>query len=129
MDRAPRERRTSRRTAAFLATFGLVAGMFVLTGTARAEPTGGPAITVTLFNCSGPAGTPTSFQIMKEPNPGVAAHIVGSTDLFKRTLLTDLDAGVTVTWGPKNDDKPLITCDVVALNGDRLLVKGFIAGS
>ena len=65
----------------------VIAGVLT-TGTANAEPTGGNAITVTLYNCSGPAGTPSSFDIQKEPNPGVAAHVVGETFLFKRTSLT-----------------------------------------
>ena len=96
---------------------------------ALAEPTGGNAITVTLFNCSGPAGTPSSFDIQKEPNPGVAAHVVGETFLFKRTSLTFVDTGESVIWGPKTAEKAIITCMVVVPSGSLAVVTGFFTGS
>jgi hypothetical protein len=113
-----------------LATFvGCLAIVGSFTGTANAEPTGAHAITVTFFNCSGPTGTPTTFQIEKSQNPSVAAHVVGSTDLFKRTSLTVLVTGETFTWGPYNDSKPLITCNAIAPSGNLVLVTGFFTGS
>ena len=113
--------------------FGVVVGCLaivgVLTGTANAEPNADAAVTVTLYNCSGPAGTPSSFQTEKIPVGGAMTHVVGSTDIFKRTSVTDLTAGWTVTWGPYGDIKPLITCSAVAPNGHLLLVTGFFTGS
>ena len=117
------------RTLRFVVVVGCLAIVGVVTGTANAEPTGGDAITVTFFNCSGLAGTPTTFQIEKEPNPSVAAHVVGSTDLFKRTSLTVVVTGETTTWGPYNDSKELITCYAIAPSGNLVLVTGFIVGS
>jgi hypothetical protein len=108
---------------------GCLAMAGVLTGTANAEPTGGNAITVTLYNCSGPAGTPSSFDIQKEPNPGVAAHVVGETFLFKRTSLAFPDTGEITIWGPKTADKPIITCMVVVPSGRLGVVTGFFTGS
>ena len=110
-------------SAVVVVVVGLVAATPAL-----AEPTGGNAITVTLFNCSGPAGTPTSFQITKMPNPGVDVHVVGSTDIFKRTSFTDLVTGQTFTWGPYSDVKPLVTCNVVAPSGHLVLATGFFTG-
>ena len=113
----------------FVVVVGCLAIVGLLTGTANADPMNDGALTLTFFDCSGPAGTPTSFQITKMPNPGPDVHVVGSTDLFKRTSFTDLVTGATFTWGPYNDKKPLITCNVVAPSGHLLLVTGFLAPS
>ena len=99
-----------------------------LTGTANADPTNDDALTLNFFNCSGPAGTPTSFQITKMATPGVDVHVVGSTDIFKRTSFTDLVTGQTFTWGPYSDVKPLVTCNVVAPSGHLVLATGFFTG-
>ena len=111
-------------SAVVVVVVGLVAATPAL-----AEPTGGNAITVTLFNCSGPAGTPSSFDIQKEPNPGVAAHVVGETFLFKRTSLFVPATGETVVWGPKNVGEALITCSAIAPSGNLVIVTGFFTGS
>jgi len=113
----------------FVVVVGCLAIVGAFTGTANAEPTGGMSITVLLFNCSGPAGTPTSFEIQKEQNPSVAAHVVGTTYLFKRTLLTVVATGETVTWGPYNGSQPIITCNAIAPSGQLILVEGFFTGS
>ncbi len=117
------------RMLRFVVVVGCLAIAGALTGTANAEPTGGNAITVTLYNCSGPAGTPSSFDIQKEPNPGVAAHVVGETFLFKRTSLTFVDTGESVIWGPKTAEKAIITCMVVVPSGRLAVVTGFFTGS
>ena len=93
---------------------GCLAVAGVLTGTANADPTDEGALTLKFFNCSGQAGTPTSFQIAKMATPGVDVHVVGSTDIFNLTSFTDLVTGQTFTWGPYSDVKPLIACNVVA---------------
>jgi hypothetical protein len=113
----------------FVVVVGCLAIVGALTGTANAEPTGGNAITVTLFNCSGPAGTPSSFDIQKEQNPSVAAHVVGETFLFKRTSLFVPATGETVVWGPKNVGEALITCSAIAPSGNLVIVTGFFTGS
>ena len=113
----------------FVVVVGCLAVVGVLSGTANAEPNADFAVTVTLYDCSGPAGTPSSYQTEKLPVGGAMTHVVGSTDIFKRTSVTDLTAGWTVTWGPYGDIKPLITCSAVAPNGHLLLVTGFFTGS
>lgn len=104
-----------------------VGGAF--TGAASAEPNADFAVTVTLYNCSGPAGSPSSFQTEKIPVGGAMTHVVGGTQIYKRTSLIDLTAGWTITWGPFGDIKPLITCSAIAPNGHELLVTGFFTGS
>jgi hypothetical protein len=113
----------------FVVVVGCLATVGVLTGTAKADPTNDDALTLTFFNCSGPAGTPTSFEVTKMPTPGVDVHVVGSTGLFKRTSFTDLVTGQTFTWGPNNDAKPLITCNVVAPSGHLVVATGFLTGT
>ena len=100
-----------------------------LTGTAKADPTNDGSLTLTFFNCSGPAGTPTSFEVTKMPTPGVDVHVVGSTVLFRRTSFTDTVTGQTFTWGPYNDVQPLITCNVIAPSGHLVVATGFFTGS
>lgn len=118
------------RLLRFLVAIGLCAALVgggAITGTASADPMNDNTLTLTLFNCSGPAGTPTTFQTTKTLSSGSSGHVVGSTDIFKRTSLTDLVTGETFTWGPKNGDKPLITCNLVQpINGHLLLVTGFL---
>ena len=106
----------------------LAIALVVNAGTAFAEPNGGNVLTLTLYNCSGPAETPTSFTVQKELSSSNAGHVVGSTDIFRRTSVTDLTAGVTYTYGVTNDNRPLITCDVVAPDGHQLVVMGFFTG-
>ena len=113
----------------FVVVVGCLAIVGVFTGTANAEPNADFAIKVWFYDCSGPAGPLEPFQIEKIPVGGATPHVVGSTVIFKRTSLTDLTAGWTVTWGPYGDNKPLITCSVVAPNGHQFLVTGFFTGS
>jgi hypothetical protein len=110
-------------SAVVVVVVGLVAATPAL-----AEPTTGNSITVAFFNCSGPAGTPASFDIEKVQNPSVAAHVVGSTVLFKRTSLFVPSTGETVVWGPMNVGEALITCSAIAPSGRLVIVTGFFTG-
>ena len=112
----------------FVVVVGCLAIVGVLSATASAEPSEGNAITVAFFDCTGPAGTPESFEIQKVQNPSVAAHVVGSTVLFKRTSLFVPATGETVVWGPKNVGGALITCSAIAPSGRLVIVTGFITG-
>ncbi len=112
----------------FVVVVGCFAIAGVLTGTASAEPDVGNAITVRFFDCTGPAGTPESFDIEKVQNPSVAAHVVGSTVLFKRTSLFVPSTGENVIWGPKDVGEALITCSAIAPSGRLVIVTGFFTG-
>ena len=57
------------RMLRFVVVVGCLAIAGALTGTANAEPTGGNSITVTLFNCSGPAGTPLVIRHSEGAEP------------------------------------------------------------
>ena len=119
--------RTPKRLRVAVAV-GCLAIAGVLTCTANADPTNDNSVTVTLFNCSGPAGTPTSFTITRIPATDPVAHVVQSTDVFRRTLVIDLTTGQSFAWG-YNDSKPLITCSAVGPNGHLFQVTGFFTGS
>lgn len=130
-NRRGRQGRTTFGRTRWLVGVVCLAIVGTFAGTANAEPNAGSAVTVTLYDCSGPAGTPfPSFQTEKVPVGGAMPHVVGTTMIYKRTSLTDLTAGWTLTWGPFNDEneKPRITCNAVAPNGHLLLVTGFFTG-
>src|SRR5262245_63713380 len=99
---------------------GCLAIAGVLTGTASAEPSDANSIIVGFFDCSGPAGTPESFSIQKVQNPSVAAHVVGSTVLFKRTSLFVPETGENFVWGPKKVGEALIDRKSTRLNSSHL---------
>ena len=122
---------TLKRTLGMLRV-GVVVGCLAIAAgipaTASAEPDVRNAITVTFFDCTGPAGTPESFDIEKVQNPSVAAHVVGETFLFKRTSLFVPATGETVVWGPKDVGEALITCSAIAPSGNLVIVTGFFTG-
>lgn len=111
----------------FVSVMGCLTIFGVLTGTANAEPNADFAVTVTLYDCSDAGGVPVDgFQTEKIPVGGAMTHVVGTTLIFKRTVVQDLTAGWIVTWGPFNDSKKaLITCSAVAPNGHLIRVTGF----
>ena len=116
------------RMLRFVVVVGCLAIAGALTGTANAEPTGGNAITVTLFNCSGPAGTPSSFDIQKVPNPGVAAHVVGRPSSSSERRSSSSSNGRDRHLGAEERGEALITCSAVAPSGNLVIVTGFFTG-
>ena len=42
-------------------------------GAAHADPVNDESVTITMLDCTGPAGTPSSFDIAKIPNPGAGS--------------------------------------------------------
>ncbi len=118
-----------RRFLAGAVVAALLGGFTFAAGPAYAEPEADFAVTVLLYDCSGPPGTPSEFYTEKIPVGGAMTHVVGTTLIYKRTIVTDLTAGWTVTWGPFDEIRPLITCSAIAPNGHELLVTGFFTGS
>jgi hypothetical protein len=119
------QRRNMRVRLVIVITCALAIG--VTAGSAHADPLDGNAVTLTLFNCSGPAGTPSSFDATKNLNGATAFHLVDGTANFQRVFVQDL---VTGEGGPLpgngRDNHPLVTCNVISKRtGDLLLVEGF----
>ena len=99
-------------------------------GAAYAAPVNDETVTITLYDCTGPAGTPSSFDITKIPNPGAALHLVNGTGTFVLYSGTDETTGLLVFTTPgmeRNNPEWLVTCRFVSpLNGHTYRVSGQI---
>ena len=99
-------------------------------GAAHADPVNDESVTITLSDCIGPAGTPSSFDITKIPNPAAALHLVNGTGTFVLYSGTDETTGLLVFTTPgmeRNNPARLVTCRFVSpLNGHTYRVSGQI---
>ena len=102
-------------------------------GAAHADPVNDESVTITLFDCTGPAGTPSSFDITKIPNPAAALHLVNGTGTFVLYSGTDETTGLLVFTTPgmeRNNPERLVTCRFVSpLNGHTYRVSGQITSA
>jgi hypothetical protein len=97
-------------------------------GSAQADPVNGGSIPLTLFNCTGPSGTPPTFQGTKMLSSANSLHLTDSTTIFRRTRIVDPITELVLTWGLQNNDRPLVTCNVIdPFTGHVLIVTGFFA--
>lgn len=100
-----------------------------LAGAASADPGG---ITGTMFNCTGPAGTPTVIVWEKQSISGGALHIVGTNETFNRQGAFDLTLGVMLFAPPAGlvSSGLMVTCEATSpITGDDVLIYGKIAQS
>lgn len=99
-------------------------------GAAHADPVNDESVTITMLDCTGPAGTPSSFDIAKIPNPGAALHLVNGTGTFVLYRGFDETTGLLVFTTPgmeRNNPARLVTCRFVSpLNGHTYRVSGQI---
>ena len=95
-----------------------------------ADPVKDESVTITLFDCIGPAGTPSSFDVAKIPTPGAALHLVNGTETFVLYSAIDETTGLLVFTTPgmeRNNAERLVTCRFVSLlNGHAFRVPGQI---
>jgi hypothetical protein len=114
-------------TTAFLAAASLLAALAVA-APARAEPGGpdGANLQLHLFDCTGPAGTPTSFDVEFQVN-GAAWHLTDSTQIFEAMIGFDETANtqVVLTPGFERNAVPVVTCRTV-INGHVFRVTGIL---
>lgn len=106
-------------------------GAFVIAlgaiGTAQGDPFNEGSLTVTLYNCTGPAGTPSTMEGTRMPNGSNPLHLLDGTGTFVRTSIYDTVLDVLIVWGLTNNDRPLVTCNVVSTRtGNVSVVTGFI---
>jgi hypothetical protein len=60
-------------------------------------------------------------------NDASGFHVVDDTAIFRRTSVLDPVSGASATYGLQNNDRPLVTCNVVSLQtGETLIVSGFL---
>jgi hypothetical protein len=109
-----------------LAVICVVIAAASFAGKASADP---GDITITVYNCTGPAGTPATFTVEKESGHAAALHIVGTTQTFLRLGEYDLNLGQQI-FGPPNgiaDSDMLVTCELLnPFTNHLVLIQGFI---
>ena len=101
-----------RSMKSFIAAASLLVALAVA-ATAQAEPGGpdGANLQVHLFDCTGPAGTPTSFDAELQ-HPGAAWHVTGSRQIFIGMIGFDETANTEVvsTPGFERNAVEAVTC-------------------
>ena len=103
------------KTLVLVMAASLVAALAV-GATAQAEPGGpdGANLQLHFFDCTGPAGTPTSFDAEFQVH-GAAWHLTDSRQIFEVMIGFDETANtqVVVTYGFNVNAVPAVTCRVV----------------
>jgi hypothetical protein len=112
-------------------TVGILAAMFAFTtGAVTADPSTPSTLTYHFSDCTGPGGTPATFDAVKQPGGAAALHMVGTHEIFVAVRATDLDTGAILftTPGFEHNDLPTVTCRLVHPVSQALeLVVGMIA--
>ncbi len=104
------------RVGSILAIVGLLLGMFAVTaGAAAAHPSTPTTLTGHFTDCIGPAGTPTTFDAVKQPSGAAAAHLVDGSGVFISMKAIDVESGTTLfnTPGFERNGLPTITCRLI----------------
>jgi len=117
------------RKRSFIATASLLVALAV-PGTALAEPGGpdGANFLAHFFDCTGPAGTPTSFDAESQ-HLGAAWHLTDSRQIFVGLIGFDETANtlVILTPGFLRNAVPAVTCrSFRASNGHVFRVTGVL---
>ena len=101
----------------------VAAALFValaVPATAQAVPGGpdGANLQAHFFDCTGPAGTPTSFDAVLQ-HPGAAWHLTDSRQIFNAMIGFDETANtfVVVTPGFELNAVPTVTCRSIRVFG------------
>ena len=114
-------------TKAFIAAASLFVALAV-PATALAEPGGpdGANLQLHFFDCAGPAGTPTSFDVEFQVQ-GAAWHLTDSRRIFEAMIGFDETANtyVVLTPGFERNAVPKVTCRTV-INGHVFRVTGVL---
>ena len=108
------------RTKSFIAAASLLVALAVPATGQAAEPGGpdGANLQAHFFDCTGPAGTPTSFDAVLQ-HPGGAWHLTDSRQVFNVMIGFDETANtlVLVTHGFELNAVPAVTCRAVRVFG------------
>ena len=106
-------------TKSFIAAAALFVAL-ALPATALAAPGGpdGANVQAHFFDCTGPAGTPTSFDAELQ-HPGGAWHLTDSRQIFNAMIAFDETANTqaVVTPGFELNAVPTVTCRSVRVFG------------
>ena len=100
--------------------------------TAQAEPGGpdGANVQAHFFDCTGPAGTPSSFDAELQ-HVGSAWHLTDSRQIFIVLIGFDETTNtlVILTPGFERNAAPAVTCRSVGVNGHLFRVTGVLTNS
>lgn len=105
------------RGVSILATIGLSISMCIVTTSAAAAagPSSPTTLTYHLTDCSGPIGTPTTFDAVKQPGGAAALHLVDGSGIFVAMEAIDVESGTILfsTPGFKHNRVPTVTCQSI----------------
>ena len=117
------------RARSIIALLALVAGAAVAASAASADPPTPSTLTYEFTDCTGPAGTPTHFDAVKQPGGAAALRLTNSSGVFIAVKAVDVETETVLfaTPGFEQNNLPTVTCSVVnPTNGREQLVTGLI---
>lgn len=105
-----------------------MAGAAIPAADASADPSTPRTLTYVFTGCTGPAGTPLTFDAVKQPGGAAALHLTGSSGVFIVIQAVDVETGAVLftTPGFQHNDLTTIRCVVNPINGPEQLVTGLI---
>jgi hypothetical protein len=127
-----------KRLRPILAALACVSAVAATTvAVAHADPSNFGTVTWTFTNCTGPAGTPTTFDAVRQEFTTPTNSIVGmpalflltsGTELFNPFMVTNLDTGGSGTNpGFDQNNLLLVTCNTTSpVTGTHYLFTGFL---
>jgi len=137
------EGREMKRVRPFLAALACVSAIAATTvAVANADPSNFGTTTWTFTNCTGPAGTPTTFDAARQefttpPQSGgfvtgmpAVFLLAGGAEVFQVYMVTNLDTGATGTAnGFDHNGLLLVTCVTTSpVTGTNYQFTGFLTG-
>ena len=126
---APSWRKLSRSTS-IMTLIGALAAMLTFSGTVAAHPSTDTTLTYRFTDCAGPAGTPVSFDAVKQPGSAAALHLLDGSGIFIAVEAIDVATGTVLftTPGFQHNVVPTVSCQIIhPVTQNQQSVKGFIA--
>lgn len=105
-------------------------GMLATAPVAAAHPDTAATLTYHFTDCTGPAGTPASFDAVKQPGGAAALHLVDGSGVFIAVRAVDVESGTVLfsTPGFDHNGLPTVACRIVhPVTGALQSVIGLIA--
>jgi hypothetical protein len=126
-----------KRLRPFLVVLACVSAIAATTvAVAHADPSDSVTVTWTFTNCTGPAGTPTTFDTVRVEFTTASDLLVGpglffltsGTELFNPFMVTIVDTGASGTNpGFEQNNLLLVTCETTSpVTGTHYLFTGFL---
>jgi hypothetical protein len=95
---------------------------------AQADPNNGGTLTYHFFDCTGPAGTPSSFDAVNQSG-GSSYQLTNGTGVYVLQGFVDETTGETSTAPPgliKNGQANVTCTEIGPVSGDTFLITGFL---